>query len=149
MSKERTASLIFLFSGIYGLVFGMQLPLGSLREPGPGMLPLSISSLLLLSGILWFLHGKRTKEGKTAWYGTLKEFSIPLKIAGVTAAFILMLEHVGYLFTALIYLFILFSWISRYRFWIALGLSLLIGFGSWYFFGRILSVRLPKGVLFP
>jgi putative tricarboxylic transport membrane protein len=151
MSKERAASLVLLFSGIYGLIFGLELPLGSLREPGPGMLPICLSSLLTLSGILWFIRRKKErtekKEGKTTLFGVLGKLTTPLKIVTATGAFILALEPIGYLLTSLIYVFLLFSWISRYRLWMSIGLSLAIGFGSWYFFGRILSVQLPRGFL--
>jgi len=146
MNKERAASLIFLSAGIYGLVFSLQLPLGYLREPGPGMLPLCLSILLCLSGVLWFIYGKR-KEGKTDWYGMVKKLITPLKIVGVTGGFILVMGSLGYLLASSLYIFLLFFWISRYRLWMSIGLSVAMGVGSWYFFGKMLSVQLPKGLL--
>ena len=152
MNKERAASLIFLSSGIYGLIFGLQLPLGHLREPGPGMLPLCLSILLCLSGIVWLIYARKKgmadrEQRRADWQETLKKFVTPLKIIGVTAAYILTMTKIGFLLGSLLYLLLLFFWISRYKVWIAVGLSLLIGVGSWYFFGKILAIQLPKGIL--
>ena len=152
MNKERAASLIFLSSGIYGLTFGLQLPLGHLREPGPGMLPLCLSILLCLSGIVWLIYARKKgmadrEQRRADWQETLKKFVTPLKIIGVTAAYILTMTKIGFLLGSLLYLLLLFFWISRYKVWIAVGLSLLIGVGSWYFFGKILAIQLPKGIL--
>jgi len=152
MSKEGKAGLIFFFSGIYGLVFSLQLPFGSLGEPGPAMLPLSLSVLLCLSGILWWIYARKKREVKQErrgkdWQEIFKKFVTPLKIIGVTAAYILTMTKIGFLLGSLLYLLLLFFWISRYKVWIAVGLSLLIGVGSWYFFGKILAIQLPKGIL--
>ena len=151
MSKERISSLIFLLAGIYGLIFGIQLPLGSWREPGPGVLPLILSILLCVSGVLRFIFGKKKGEAeekqKIVWSEMGKKVVTPLKILGVTTLFILLLERVGYLLASSLFVFILFFWISRYRLLVALGLALFIGVGTWYFFVKILSVQLPQGFL--
>jgi putative tricarboxylic transport membrane protein len=147
MNKERAASLIFLFAGIYGIVFSLQLPLGHLREPGPGMLPLCLSILLFLSGVLGFINGRRKRAERIDWHGMAKKVITPLKIVGITGGFVLAMESLGYLITSSLYIFLLFFWISRYRLWVSIGLSLFIGAGSWYFFGKILSVPLPRGPL--
>lgn len=151
MGKERISSLIFLLVGIYGLIFGIQLPLGSWREPGPGILPLILSTLLCMSGILRFIFGKRKGETeekeKIIWRETGKKVVTPIKILVVTTLFILLLEKMGYLLSSSLFVFILFFWISRYRFLVALGLALVIGTGTWYFFIKILAVQLPRGFL--
>jgi len=147
MTRERAGSLIFLAAGVYGLFFSLQLPVGKWNEPGPGVFPLILSSLLSLSGVLWFIKGKakQGQEGKIDWGRILKNLKTPLQIAGVTAAFIVALHPVGYLATSFLYLLVLFLWVSRYRPWKALGLAVLFGVGSWLFFERLLNVQLPPG----
>ncbi len=150
MTRERAGSLIFLSVGIYGLFFSLQLPVGKWNEPGPGVFPLVLSSLLSLSGVLWFIQGrsKGGREGKIDWGRILKNLMTPLQIAGVTAAFIVALQPVGYLIASFLYLLVLFLWVSRYRPGTALGLAVFFGVGSWVFFERLLGVQLPAG-LFP
>jgi putative tricarboxylic transport membrane protein len=147
MTKERGASLIFILTGVYGLIFSIGLPLGKWNEPGPGVFPLVLSGLLCLSGILWFIQGKKRGEGGIEWRGLAKKLVTPLQIVALTAAFILTLDRLGYLVTASLYLFVLFIWVSRYRLWVAIGLSIVIGVGSWFFFEKLLAVQLPKGLL--
>jgi putative tricarboxylic transport membrane protein len=149
MTKERVSSLIFLIAGIYGLFFSFQLPMGKWSEPGPGVFPLCISALLVLSGVIWFVLDK-SKRGDKAIIGVqeiLENMKSPLKIVGLTAVFILILQQVGYLLASILYMFFLFFWVSRYKLLTALGLALLLAVGSWYFFGRLLSVPLPEGLL--
>ncbi len=149
MTRERAGGLIFLAVGVYGLFFSLQLPVGKWNEPGPGVFPLVLSSLLSLSGVLWFIQGrsKGSQEGKIDWGKILKNLRTPLQIAGVTAAYIVALQPVGYLIASFLYLLVLFLWVSRYRPWTALGLAVLFGVGSWFFFERLLAVQLPAGLL--
>jgi len=152
VTKERGASIIFLIVGLYGLVLCRQLPLGDWRDPGPGFLPFGLSILLIASGVLWLIWGKKGEEGKKKekiiWREAGKKLLTPAKILAVTVVFILLLERTGYLLTSFLYVFILFFGISRFPLWVALGLALIIGLGSWYFFGGILSVPLPRWNLF-
>jgi len=147
MTRERAGGLIFLAAGVYGLLFSIPLPVGKWNEPGPGVFPLVLSSLLVLSGVLWFIQGrsKGGREGKIDRGRVLKNLKTPLQIAVLTAGFIAALQPMGYLAASFLFLFVLFLWISRFKPWTALGLALLFGVGSWYFFEKILAVQLPAG----
>ena len=153
MTKDRAASLLFLLTGSYGFYFSIQLPMGRWNEPGPGVFPVTLSILLLVSGVSWFILGRREPGGenqgkKTGWRDIVNNLSTPLKIIGVTALLILFFNRVGYLVASSLYLFVLFFWVSRYRIIVSITLALSIAIGSWYFFQKILSVQLPKGLLF-
>lgn len=146
MSKKRVASVIFLLVGIYGLIFSVHLPMGKWNEPGPAVFPISLSILLCASGVLWFIYGKG-KEAKERidWQELSPKLGVPLKIFVVTAAFILIMEPLGFLLASLLYMFVLLLWVSYYRVWTAIGIAIAIGAGSWYFFGKVLAVQLPRG----
>ena len=143
MSKERGGSLIFFAVGIYGLVFSIGLPLGRWNEPGPAVFPLALSILLCASGIFWFIQGKGKGEKKESagLGGFVRKYKTPLRIVGLTAAFIFALEPLGYLLASTLYIFILFFWVSRYRVWIAVVLAVAFGPGSWLFFGKLLATH--------
>jgi putative tricarboxylic transport membrane protein len=153
MTKDRAASLLFLLTGVYGLYFSIQLPMGRWNEPGPGVFPIALSILLLISGVSWFIVGKRKAEEqsqpqKTGPGDIIRALSTPLKIVVITALLILVFNRVGYLVASSVYIFVLLFWVSRYRLTLSLLLGLSIGIGSWYFFEKILAVQLPKGLLF-
>ena len=149
MTKERGGSIIFLAAGIYGFVFSIQLPLGRWNQPGPAVFPLALSLLLCVFGVSWFIRGKGEREKQETV--SPKEFvcksMTPIRIVGLTAAFILTFEPLGYLLGSTLYLFALFFWVSRYRLWTALALAIAFGAGSWLFFGRLLATPLPMGFL--
>jgi hypothetical protein len=149
MTKERGGSLIFLAAGVYGFVFSVQLPLGRWNQPGAAVFPLSLSILLCIFGISWFIRGKggRGKQETISLKGFVRKFMTPIQIVGLTAAFILTFELLGYLLASTIYLFVLFLWVSRYRLWTALVLAIVFGAGSWLFFEKLLATPLPKGFL--
>jgi putative tricarboxylic transport membrane protein len=153
MTKDRATSVLFLLIGIYGLYFSVQLPMGRWNEPGPGVFPVALSILLLISGVSWFIVGKRGAEDKSnaekaGMSNIIKALSTPLKIVVITALLILVFNRVGYLVASSVYIFVLLFWVSRYRLTVSLLLGLSIGVGSWYFFEKILAVQLPKGFLF-
>jgi putative tricarboxylic transport membrane protein len=149
MTKERGGALIFLAVGIYGVVYSSALPLGHWNEPGPGVFPLIVSILLCACGIGWFIRGKATdKKTQAGGLGDfVRKYDNPLRIVGLTAAFIVALQPVGYLLAATLYLFVLFLWVSRYRVPVAALLALVAGPASWFLFGRLLATPLPPGLL--
>jgi putative tricarboxylic transport membrane protein len=149
MTKERGGSLIFLAVGIYGLIFSIPLPLGKWNQPGPGVFPLTLSILLCIFGISWFIQGKTRGEKKkgAAPGGFIRKYATPIRIVGLTGAYILALESLGYLLASTIYLFVLFLWVSRYRLWVAALLAIAFGAGSWIFFEKLLATQLPGGFL--
>ncbi len=152
MTKDRTASLLFLCSGIYGFYHSVQLPMGRWNEPGPGVFPFGLSVLLLISAAAWFIRGKRgkaeTRGGEKAGaFVLVRNLATPLKIVCLTALFILAFNRTGYLIASSLYLFILLLWVSRYRIVVSAALAVGIGVGSWYFFAKILAVQLPQGFL--
>ncbi len=149
MSKERGGGILFFAVGIYGLVFSAGLPLGKWNEPGPGVFPLALSILLCVSGVLWFIRGKRKDEKKDLFSlrRFARQFKTPLQIVGLTGAFILVLGPLGYMAGSTLYIFLLLIWVSRYRLWVAVVLALAFGPGSWFFFEKMLATPLPKGIL--
>jgi hypothetical protein len=145
MTKTRAGSLLFLLVGIYALIFSSQLPLGQWNEPGAGVLPLFLSIMLCVSGILWFIAGK-PKEGEKAgidWRGIAKLVKVPFQIVGLTAALVLMLTRAGFLLGATIYLFLIFVWVSHFKLRVAIGLAIVLGIGCWLFFVKLLMIQLP------
>jgi putative tricarboxylic transport membrane protein len=145
MNKEYVGGLIFLLTGIYGLIFSLGLPMGRWNEPGPGAFPFGLALLLAFSGIMIIVRAKSKKQGKQE--GTAREFLrnliTPILILLITLGFILVLERVGYVASVLVYLFILFFGICRYKLPLAAGMAAVFGLGSWYLFVKILGVQLP------
>lgn len=143
MNKERAGSLLFLFAGVYGVAFSTHLPMGKLNQPGPGVFPLAISILLIVTGAIIFVAGKnRAKVGLVA--GLKNQIKATL-IVLFTCPFIIALEKSGYLITTCLYLLGLFRFVSGLKWWLSAILSAAVALGSWYLFGKILGINLPIG----
>jgi putative tricarboxylic transport membrane protein len=143
MNKDRGGGLIFLLTGVYGLIFSHSLPMGRWNEPGPGAFPFVLAVLLAFSGVMIIGRAKGKKEEKQKRWEFLRKLITPLYIVLLTLGFILSLERVGYVASTLVYLFILFLGICRYKLPVAAGMAAVFGLGSWYFFVKILGVQLP------
>jgi putative tricarboxylic transport membrane protein len=145
MNKEHVGGLIFLLTGIYGLIFSLGLPMGRWTELGPGAFPFGLAVLLAFSGIMIIARAKNKEEEKRGrkTQEFLRNLITPLLIVLLTLAFILVLERVGYVASVLVFLFILFFGICRYRLPLAAGMAVVFGLGSWYLFVKILGVQLP------
>ena len=145
MNKEHVGGLIFLLTGIYGLIFSLSLPMGRWNEPGPGAFPFGLAVLLAFSGIMIIARAKSTKEAQQEGKGRgfLRNLITPLLIVLLTLGFILTLERVGYVASVLVYLFILFFGICQYKLPLAAGMAVVFGMGSWYLFVKVLGVQLP------
>ena len=143
MNKDRAGSFIFLLVGILGFIFSIKLPMGKLTEPGPGVFPLLLSTLLSILGVLIFLFAKakKTMDERT----DSRQLTKPLFIVLFTAAFILALGRLGYLVSSALYLWGLFFLVCRFRLGTAAALAGALSAVSWYFFGNILGVHLPRG----
>ncbi len=145
MIKDRVGGLIFLLTGIYGLIYSRSLPMGRWNEPGPGAFPIGLAVLLVFSGIMIIARAKSEREEtqKGKGWEFLHNLITPLLIVLLTLGFILALERVGYVASVLVYLFILFFGICRYKLPLALGMAVVFGLGSWYLFVKVLGVQLP------
>jgi hypothetical protein len=112
------------------------------------VLPLCLSILLCISGALWLILGRGREEERSGidLRRLIRKGATPSRIVLLTAAFILALNPLGYLAASTLYLFSVFLWVSRYRLWAAIGLAVILGGKSWYFFGKILAVQLPRGI---
>ena len=145
MNKQRAGAVVLLLAGLYGSVSSLFLPFGTWSEPGAATFPLIVSVLLAAFGVVIF-----ARAGATAaidWAGLWRDQWAPLQIVVLTASFVLGLEPLGYLVTASLYAFALLFWVSRYRLWMALGIALMIGVGSWYVFAKVFETPLPQGIL--
>jgi hypothetical protein len=143
VNRKRAGGLVLLAAGVYGLILSLYLPMGKWNEPGAGAFPLIVSILLCLSG--FFICVRAGEQDIAVLSDILRRQWIPFQIVLFTAGFIIALEKLGYLATASLYTFALLFWVSRYRVWVAFGLAVLIGVGSWLVFGKLFATPLPQG----
>jgi putative tricarboxylic transport membrane protein len=132
----------------------LALPHPELADPlGPQIFPILVSGGLFLCALLMVVDLWRTRDGRTP---VLIEGNAPfdlrstMMVAGITAwtgLYFFVFERVGFLLSTVVFLLGLMSVFNAgHR---LTNLCTAAGFtvGAWLLFTRVLSVRLPQGVL--
>ena len=144
--------MIWIIIGLAVMVVSYQMSLGTLHTPGPGLLPFLLGSLLIVVSLPILigslrLFRKTVPESRAAeiWAGV--EFKNVLIIIISLVAYALLLEKLGFILTAFLFLFVLFATFDFQRWLFALGVSSVTIFITYLLFNVVLRVELPSGLL--
>jgi hypothetical protein len=144
MSIDRIIG-IFLLALAGFIAFEIRaLPLGTNEVPGPGYVPLLLTAILGIIGILLIVL-----KGKSPLLRSLKwpEGRHAVAILGCCFFATFFIELLGYRVTMMIILGFLFGVLERMRIWLTIGLTVGLTFGSYWVFNNLLDVLLPQGGL--
>ena len=148
MTKGRVASLFFIGVGLYVLIQSIRLPVGSFSNPGAGFFPLLLSLLLTIVGVL-LLATDRGGE-PMHWGGVIHLWrSTPWQLVGLTAAYVLVFDWLGFLISSFSYLLLILYVCCRFRAGTAVGLAAALTLGSWGLFVKLLALQFPRGLWGP
>ena len=150
--RDVIPALIWIIIGLAVMIVSYQMSLGTLHTPGPGLLPFLLGSLLLIVSLSIFINSLTvTKKisldiNETGiWSGI--EYKNVLIIVVSLVAYALLLEKLGFLISAFLFLFALFSAFESRRWFFALGVSLVTIVITYTLFVLVLRVELPSGLL--
>lgn len=148
---ERLAALVVLaLSGAY-LALGLPLPRGVSARPGPGFFPLLVGIFLCGTALAFVVETfRRSPRASTPWGAAGLSADARWRVAATGAAlvgFCLLLPWLGYPVVTLAFVTLLLR--SLGAAWTAATVSgLASAAASYYLFGVLLGVPLPRGVLF-
>ncbi len=151
-NRDAIPALLWIIIGLVVMVVSYQMSLGSLHTPGPGLLPFLLGFLLIavslpiLIGALW-ISLQTAPESRTAeiWAGV--EFKNVLIVILSLVADALLLERLGFILTAFLFLFALLATFDSQKWFFALGVSSVTIFVTYLLFNVLLRVELPSGLL--
>ena len=135
------ALFFLIFSGVF-FWFSFQLPYKSQFGPGPGLLPLWTSGLLLLFSIIYLIVAFKKDiilikdafpKGEGAITVLVTVFSLIL--------FMVLVQFAGFVVSGIIMLFLLFS--RGYKWYWGLGLATTVTLVVFFLFGNLLGIPLP------
>jgi putative tricarboxylic transport membrane protein len=144
VSSDRLAGALLAAFAIFVLWESHKLPFGTIREPGPGAVPVLLALTLLVCSLVVVVGGAAAQPvAAIRW----TEWRPALAILGACVFMALALERLGYRLTILIALLALVTLVEE-RGWIAGGVFALgFSLGSYYLFSTLLRVPLPQGPL--
>lgn len=148
MSKsERTPAIFFLLLSVFVCQQSVVIGVGSLSQPGPGLLAFGAGAGVGLLA-LWFLIQSMVSKGKKEEVvhngTTLKKGNfllICLSLFGYTIA----AKWLGFLVSTFIFTIFIFYMIESKKWWRLLMEAVLITVGVYLFFVGWLDLSLPKG----
>jgi len=136
--------------GLAYIIEALSYPRGTMAQPGPGLYPLLLGTLILLSSLgtsLELMFRRFEKEGDAIWPRGASGRRL-LFVLAASLAYGLLLPYLGHPFIATLVTLVVLQ-VMGVRSWPRkITLALLIGIGSYYLFGKLLAVPLPMGVLF-
>jgi putative tricarboxylic transport membrane protein len=139
---DRVAGAVLTLLGLFVIWESRRLPLGTLRTPGPAYAPLLLATLLALFGFLLFAFGARAPRlAEADW----QEWRHVLAIFGVCAFAALALERIGYRLTVVIMLMVILRLVEQKATVVAVAFAIVVSQASFFLFGTVLRVPLPRG----
>jgi putative tricarboxylic transport membrane protein len=135
-----------LVSIIY-LAFTLNYPMGGLANPGPGVFPLFVGILLLISSIGISL---RVKSGSTSGEAEWPKGKGRARVLAILAAclmYVVALPYLGYLID-IVGVSVVVLHVMGMRSWaVKIGVALVTGILSLLLFNVVLGVQLPQGII--
>lgn len=149
-SHKIIALCLFGFSLFYFLG-SFRLKLGSLKNPGPGLIPAAIGLLLVVFTALYLFRVSRANppegENREAPSGAGKNYRAIAGVLICTAVYPFILEPLKFILSTLAASFVMFVLLKPRQILFALALSLAMAVGSFLVFSRLFGVGLPSGFL--
>lgn len=143
-TTDRVAGAVLALFALFVLWESRQLPFGTIREPGPGAVPVLLALTLLVCSLGVVLGGAAAPRlAAIRW----TEWRHAVAILGACAFMALALERLGYRLTILVALLVLVGLVEE-KGWVVGGVfAVAFSLGSYYLFNTLLRVPLPQGPL--
>jgi putative tricarboxylic transport membrane protein len=139
---DRVAGAVLTLLALFVVWESRRLPLGTLRTPGPAYTPVLLAALLALFGLVLFAFGGRAPRlAEAGW----QEWRHVVAIFGVCTFAALALERIGYRLTVAIMLLAILRLVEQKATVVALAFAIVVAQASFFLFGSVLRVPLPRG----
>jgi len=119
----------------------------SVGQPQPGFLPFWLGLLLGICGVIVLgqvLLGE--KPSLHAFFEGRTGLASVLKVSASGIGMLVLIYLVGFYTATLVYVFAYTRFVGKHTWFVAVALSLVISFGSFYAFERVLAILLPRGL---
>lgn len=144
LTTDRLAGLVLLLCSLAVMWETRALPLGTFHEPGPGYMPMLLAIALAAAASLVALGGAESPPARSLEWPE-KRHALAILAACAFAAF--ALERLGYRVTVVILIAFLLGGLERRRLVLVAAMALGLSLGTFFLFGNLLKVPLPRGPL--
>ncbi len=144
---DLAIALAVVALGLVWTYYSWRLGLGDAAEPGAGLFPFAISILLCAGGAGCAMRalGQRTAQSDETKPVVIDAEAV--EAAFLIAALCLLFYRAVFVVAGLAFMWLMLAWVGRVRPLRALLASVVIIFGFWLVFDRLLGIELPSGWL--
>jgi putative tricarboxylic transport membrane protein len=140
-----------LFASLFGILLGAAVIIGSVRlrlgtptEPQPGFFPFMAGMILIvLCGLLLI----RAFFGRSLGGETLGEIRRPVILILGLFVYSVVIDLLGYVIATMILSGVVLRVLDTKGWWKIAAISVVLSFGTYFLFDRLLDVPLPAGIL--
>ena len=147
---SRAASIFWFLVGLYTMVGGIQLGVGSPRQPGPGFIFLLAAALLVFLSLIdlgvTFSQKARSRQGGELLWSGFRWQKVLLVLLGISA-YVFLFNILGFFVGSLLLMVFLFKAVEPTRWRTALIGSLSTILVAYAIFKIWLKVPFPTGIL--
>jgi hypothetical protein len=137
---EIAVMVFLLLLGAFATWEASRMPFGTAAMPGPGMMPMALGVLLMLSAAgLVVLELKAPVTDAAVLLGTRH---VALAVAAIVVSGLLF-ERAGFLITSSLFLFLMLVALSALGWWRSLLAAVAVSIAARYLFQNLLGVTLP------
>jgi putative tricarboxylic transport membrane protein len=138
------AGAVIALVGIVALAAAWRLEFWSDFGPGPGFLPAALGAALAVMGPAVALASLTARRPSRPPSSSLRK---PLIVTGMMAAYLVLLNVLGFLVATSVFLFALLRWVESRGSGQAAVLAVCIAAGLYFLFAVLLETPLPSGGL--
>jgi hypothetical protein len=142
MTTDRASAIALIIFALLVIWESRQLPLGTLRQPGPAFIPILLALLLLMFAVFLVLTSSRAPSLSSV---TWTEWRHALAILAASLFSVFAIERLGYRLTVLLVLGFLVKLLEQRSWIVSLSIAFTLSFGSFFLFYTVLRVPLPQG----
>ena len=142
MTTDRASAIVLIIFALLIIWESRQLPLGTLRQPGPAFIPILLALLLLMFAVFLVLTSSRAPSLSSV---TWTEWRHALAILAASLFSVFAIERLGYRLTVLLVLGFLVKLLEQRSWIVSLSFAFTLSFGSFFLFYTVLRVPLPQG----
>ncbi|NWF92430.1 MAG: tripartite tricarboxylate transporter TctB family protein [Syntrophaceae bacterium] len=137
-------SLFLILLGIGAIIGAIGLRVGTPTEPQPGFFPFLSGAIIVILSSIIFVQGWLGRSKRRIGLGEIKR---PAMLIAVLAAFVAVLEPLGYVLASPFLIAVVLR-IMGIKSWRALLVtSLVLSIGTYLLFDWLLGITLPAGIL--
>lgn len=145
---------INIYTSVFLMLLGLAICFGSMKlsiysrhGPGPGFMGFGTGGILFLLSLHLFLRNLFAPTEGTVGKAVLRNKKVTTFILCTLIFYALFLEKIGFILDLFILLILLFSISKTMKWYTIIGSSIVIAFGSFILFSKILGIGLPLGIL--